>query len=102
MSGYIIPQGKSFYRSARMIWKYILDAWDITCTGHVRAGEELKSAAHREVLEELGITIDESKLKYVEMQKNITSHADKQKGIINTYYHLNHVFLLKYDLSHRT
>jgi isopentenyl-diphosphate Delta-isomerase len=73
--------------------------WDITCTGHVRSGEELKSAAHREVLEELGINIDESKLKYVELQKNITSHADKQKGIINTYYHLNHVFLLKYDLS---
>jgi len=39
--------------------------WDISCGGHVAAGENAKTSVLREVKEELGITVNESDIKYL-------------------------------------
>lgn len=37
--------------------------WDVTCGGQVQAGESIKEAARRELLEEMGIDIDFSNIR---------------------------------------
>lgn len=49
--------------------------WDVSVAGHVGAGEEIKSAAHREAEEEIGVAIDTAKLKKIGIFKNVKKHS---------------------------
>lgn len=40
------------------------EKWDVTAAGHISAGQTSKEAAIREVLEEVGIRVEEDELKY--------------------------------------
>lgn len=56
--------------------------WDISVTGHLSAGQDSLSAACREINEELGITVDEEKLRYIfsyrREQRVSATHHDRQ------------------------
>lgn len=67
--------------------------WDISCSGHLRAGETPEDAACREVFEELGITADKNSLKLIEHHKHIMVQKDKA-GAKKNFYHINDVFIL--------
>ena len=41
------------------------DMWDISCSGHVGAGEDVREAAWREIEEEIGLKIPPDKLEYL-------------------------------------
>lgn len=67
--------------------------WDISAAGHISAGESIEESAVRELEEELGIKIDFSKLKKIDVIKD-EKHAEE----IN--YHnkeFEHVFLFRFD-----
>lgn len=49
--------------------------YDIACAGHVDAGEDFIDSMKRELVEEVGIEVDDSKLKYVG-----TTHEYYKKG----------------------
>ena len=62
--------------------------WDVSVAGHIMTGETIKSAAIREVKEEIGLSINEHQLLAVDIRKNINRHPN---GIIDCEF--QHVFL---------
>lgn len=68
--------------------KYYPDKWDMSCTGHVNAGETQIEGAIREIYEELGIKTVESDYKFI------------CEYIYDPSYELGQVYLL--NLNSRT
>ena len=68
--------------------------WDISVAGHIAAGEDILTAAKREVFEELGLPITEE-----ELFKNGTRihHVEHKNGIIDNEHH--HVFIAELKSS---
>ena len=50
--------------------------WDISCGGHVAAGEKTNAAAQREVKEELGIELKKSDFRFFFTVRKITDDGD--------------------------
>jgi len=67
--------------------------WDVSVAGHVMAGESIEDAALREVKEEIGVDIEVSELKQIDIRKNVNKHPN---GIIDCEF--QHVFLC--ELKH--
>ncbi|MBI2596380.1 NUDIX domain-containing protein [Candidatus Daviesbacteria bacterium] len=68
--------------------------WDISCAGHISAGQTPDGAAIRELSEELGIKIDPKLLKKVKIQKQKYRISGKP-GFQNN--ELNHLYLFQFD-----
>jgi isopentenyl-diphosphate delta-isomerase type 1 len=67
------------------------DVWDVSCAGHVTAGEEPIISAIRELEEEIGITVKKKELKFFKIIKiDVIFRKMKNKEF---YY----VFFLKFD-----
>jgi isopentenyl-diphosphate Delta-isomerase len=69
--------------------------WDISCAGHIAAGQTNVAAAIREVREELGIIIHEKDLDYLFM---IKSQSIQHEGAF-VDNEINDVYLVEKDLS---
>ena len=69
--------------------------WDVSCAGHIAAGQTSVATAIREVREELGIIIHEKDLDYLFM---IKSQSIQHEGAF-VDNEINDVFLVKKDLS---
>jgi len=67
--------------------KVFPNLWDISVAGHIGAGEKIKTAALREIEEEIGFTITKDKLIEIGNRKHQVKHAN---GIIDNEFH--HVF----------
>ena len=67
--------------------KVFPNLWDISVAGHIGAGEDIKTAALREIEEEIGFTITKDELIKIGNRKHQVSHAN---GIIDNEFH--HVF----------
>jgi len=61
--------------------------WDVSVAGHVGAGEEIASAAVREVKEEIGLDIVENDLEKIGVFKSVHNHADclRDREFLHTY-----------------
>jgi len=68
--------------------------WDVSVAGHVMAGENVISAAIREVNEEIGLTIKASQLQKIDTRKSVNTHPN---GIIDCEF--QNVFLCQLDVS---
>jgi isopentenyl-diphosphate delta-isomerase len=66
--------------------------WDVSVAGHVSAGESILDGAIREVKEEIGLDINASDLKPLDIRKNTNRFKN---GIIDCEF--QHVFLVKLD-----
>ncbi len=51
-------------------------AWDISCAGHISAGDDSLTTAEREIGEELGVPIDTNSLAYLFTIKRHMDHTD--------------------------
>ena len=69
--------------------------WDISCAGHIAAGQTSVATAIREVREELGIIIHEKDLDYLFM---IKSQSIQHEGTF-VDNEINDVYLVEKDLS---
>jgi isopentenyl-diphosphate delta-isomerase type 1 len=69
--------------------------WDISCAGHIASGQTSIAATIREVLEELGMAIQEADLTYL---FTIKSHSMQLEGAFIDN-EINDVFLVEKDLS---
>ena len=71
--------------------------WDISVAGHIAAGEDILTAAKREVFEEIGLEIMENELINIGTRIHQVSHAN---GIQDNEHH--HVFIaeLKVPINH--
>jgi len=71
--------------------------WDISVAGHIAAGEDILTAAKREVFEEIGLEITENELINIGTRIHQVSHAN---GIQDNEHH--HVFIaeLKVPINH--
>ncbi|REH47429.1 isopentenyldiphosphate isomerase [Tenacibaculum gallaicum] len=62
--------------------------WDISVAGHIAAGEDIKTAATREIKEEIGFDILPEDLDKIGARKHMVNHPN---GIIDNEFH--HVFI---------
>lgn len=62
--------------------------WDISVAGHIGAGEEIKTAALREIKEEIGLDLQLEDLSKITVRKHQVHHDN---GIIDNEFH--HVFI---------
>jgi isopentenyldiphosphate isomerase len=62
--------------------------WDVSVAGHVGAGEDIKSAAVREVKEEIGVSVNENDLEKIGVFKSVHQHSE---SLIDREFH--HTFL---------
>lgn len=67
--------------------KVFPNLWDISVAGHIGAGEEIETAAIREIEEEIGFIVTKKQLIKIGNRKHQVSHAN---GIIDNEFH--HVF----------
>lgn len=69
--------------------------WDISCAGHVSAGESSRSSALREIQEELGVNLSDESLKLI---GSITQQSIQNNG---TYLNneFNDLYLVELDIS---
>lgn len=67
------------------------DMWDISVGGHVGAGEETVAAGLREMEEEIGLKVGETKLEFIEIRKTNAIYRDVKN---NEFYY---VYLLRFD-----
>ena len=65
---------------------------DISAAGHIGAGENIVIGAKREVVEELGISFEESELDFLKIQK---SHSNANPYFVNA--EIQFVFLLRHS-----
>jgi len=68
--------------------------WDISVAGHIAAGEDILTAAKREVFEELGLPITEEELFKIGIRIH---HVEHKNGIIDNEHH--HVFIAELKSS---
>jgi isopentenyl-diphosphate delta-isomerase len=68
--------------------------WDISVAGHIAAGEDILTAAKREVFEELGLPITEEELFKIGTRIH---HVEHKNGIIDNEHH--HVFIAELKSS---
>ncbi|WP_438977229.1 NUDIX hydrolase [Polaribacter sp.] len=68
--------------------------WDISVAGHIAAGEDILTAAKREVFEELGLPITEEELFKIGTRIH---HVEHKNGIIDKEHH--HVFIAELKSS---
>jgi len=69
--------------------------WDVSCAGHLSAGDKSVNGAIRELKEELGISVQDSELNYLLTIPHTTTV--EQFNIIDN--ELSDVYLLKKDLT---
>jgi len=62
--------------------------WDVSVAGHVGAGEDIITAALREIKEEIGLTVCEKDLGKIGVFKSVQKHP---KGLMDCEFH--HTFL---------
>lgn len=68
--------------------------WDISVAGHIAAGEDILTAAKREVFEELGLPINKEELFKIGTRIH---HVEHKNGIIDNEHH--HVFIAELKSS---
>lgn len=73
--------------------------WDISVAGHIGAGEEVLTAAKREVFEEIGLPLIDSDFTKIATRKHQVSHKN---GIIDNEFHQVFIAELKIPLSELT
>jgi isopentenyldiphosphate isomerase len=79
------------------------DRWDISCAGHVTAGEESRPSAQRELLEELGFYIKESntsRLEFLFVHLEMLDSVQRGKPFLN--HEFNDVYLLEVTEKERS
>lgn len=76
--GYILMQQRSKSKAVNP------EKWDVTVAGHVSSGETSKQAAVREILEEVGISINEKELEHILTYRDI--EKIKENYIDNQIY----------------
>ncbi len=64
--------------------------WDVSVAGHVGSGEDLKTAAIREVAEEIGLSINPESLEKIGVFKSMHQHREDLKD-----YEFHHCYLYK-------
>lgn len=69
--------------------------WDVSVAGHVEAGEALKLAALREAREELGLSIPEQELEYLDVYKEEHRHGPEY---LDREFHHTYLYRLPYPL----
>lgn len=71
------------------------DMWDISVAGHISSGEELISAAIREIKEEIGLDLNPAELKLIGTVKKETVSNNE------TYFdnEFDNIYLVKIDLA---
>jgi len=89
---WIVRSDRSLLLQKRSSYKDVFpDCWDVSCAGHVDAGEEPLAAAVRELCEELGLSISPERLQPLfTLRKSFTFGALQDNEI-------NHVFLLRLE-----
>lgn len=85
---------KILLQKRAMTKKVFPGLWDISVAGHIGAGEEIISAAIREVKEEIGLCLQPNNLIKIGTRKHMVSHAN---GIQDNEFH--HVFIAKLTSS---
>ena len=77
--GYILMQQRSKSKAVNP------EKWDVTVAGHVSSGETSKQAAVREILEEVGISINEKELEHIltyrDIEKIKENYIEKKEKI---------------------
>lgn len=68
---------------------------DVSCAGHMTAGEDFLSTARRELSEELGLSVREEDLIYLHSQQVGGDYVFHGRPFRN--YEINHVYLLRPD-----
>ncbi|WP_298778574.1 NUDIX domain-containing protein [uncultured Polaribacter sp.] len=94
---WIFTSDKKILLQKRALTKKVFPGlWDISVAGHIGAGENILTSAKREVLEEIGLEIQEEDLIKIGTRKHQISHKN---GIQDNEFH--HVFIaeLKTDIS---
>lgn len=101
---------KGLWHRAAHIWIYNLEGkvllqrraynksthpglWDISAAGHLAVGEEPIKGATREVNEELGLSVSEADLEFIEIDKS-TKYIPE-----NNYYNRSHDYLYLMEYS---
>lgn len=74
--------------------KVLPNLWDISVAGHVGSGEEIMSAALREVREEIGLFLNQDDLTKIGTRKNQLKHPN---GIQDNEIH--HVFIAELKVA---
>jgi len=98
-----IAHQKGYYHATVHVWFYTKDhqlllqkrgankktypnRWDVSVAGHVHAGESIEAAAQREVLEEIGLHVEEEGLRKIAIRKGERSHPNGIQD--NEFYHV--------------
>ena len=69
--------------------------WDVSVAGHIDAGEPIRSAAVREVNEEIGLTISENDLELIGIFESFQSY---ETGVIDNEFHHTFMAELKVEI----
>lgn len=90
------PEGNVLLQQRAATKKIYPLLWDVSVAGHIDAGESFKSAAVREIKEEIGLIVDENELVKIGVFKSFQKY---DTGIIDNEFH--HIFIaeLKVDID---
>ncbi len=70
--------------------------WDVSVAGHIAAGEEIITAALREVKEEIGLELQASDLEKIGVFRSVHRHTDT---LVDSEYHHTFISELKVPVS---
>lgn len=73
------------------------DCYDISCAGHLQAGDEFESGAVRELEEELGLTVEKSRLEFVGWNRDCTESSVHGRPYLDE--ELAKVYVLRMDVE---
>lgn len=73
------------------------ECYDISCAGHLQAGDEYETGAVRELAEELGITVDKSQLEFVGWNRDRTQSCVHGRPYLDD--ELARVYVLRMDVE---
>ena len=104
---------KGLFHPTIHVWFYTLDGrillqqrgknkksfpllWDVSVAGHVSAGEDIVTAAIREIKEEIGLDVTERDLEKIGVFKSVQKHSE---GFVDAEFHHTYLCNLKTSLT---